>query len=65
MINNAKLQSIIIYIHKMDLILYALAFKVERCITIKNNKLIIEIKFNYKFKYIAQAIYNQKFLLLK
>jgi hypothetical protein len=62
MINNAKLQSIIIYIHKMDLILYALTFKVERCTTIF--KIIIKIKFYSKFKYIAQAIYSQKILYL-
>ncbi len=46
----------------MDLILYALTFKVERCTTIF--KIIIKIKFYSKFKYIAQAIYSQKILYL-
>jgi hypothetical protein len=34
MINNTKLHSIIIYKHEMDMKLYALIFKVEKCITI-------------------------------
>jgi hypothetical protein len=33
MINNASLHSIIIYKHEMNLKLYALIFKVEKCIT--------------------------------
>jgi hypothetical protein len=32
MIDNAKLHSIIIYKHEMDLKLYALTFKVGKCI---------------------------------
>jgi hypothetical protein len=64
MINNAKLQSIIIYIHKMDQILYALTFKVEICITILKI-ILIKIFFYYKFKCIAQSIYNKRIILLQ
>jgi hypothetical protein len=43
MINNAKLHSITIYKHEMDLKLYALTFKVGICITKAYFKNIIEI----------------------
>jgi len=33
MINNTKLHSIVIYKHEMNMKLYALIFKVEKCIT--------------------------------
>ncbi len=50
----------------MDLKLYSLTLKVGKFITrafffFK----FIEIQFDYKFKYIAQVIYNKKFPLFK
>jgi hypothetical protein len=45
----------------MDLILYVLTFKVERCIR-NFLTIIIKIKIYHKFKYIAQIIYNKKSL---
>jgi len=51
MINNAKLHSIIIYKHEMDMKLYALIFKVEKCITRTHYKIFFtEIRFDYKSK---------------
>jgi hypothetical protein len=41
MINNAKLHSIIIYKHEMDMKLYALIFKVEKCITRTHYKIFL------------------------
>jgi hypothetical protein len=60
MINNVKLHSITIYKHKMDLKLSELTFKVEKCITrtFIEKKINWNTKFDYKFKYIAQNIYN-------
>jgi len=60
MIDSCKLHSIIIYKHEMDLKLYALTYKVGKCILkhIKNC-FKIEIKFDYKFKHISQTIYNK------
>jgi len=49
----------------MGLKLYALALKVGKCLT-KTFKIcfFIETQFDYKSQYIAQAIYNKKFLYL-
>ncbi len=66
MINGAKLHSIIIYKHEIDLKQYTLTFKVRQWIIRKINLMfLIEIQFNYKSKYIVQTIYNKKFPLLK
>jgi hypothetical protein len=51
MIDSVELHSITIYKHEMDLKLYALTFKVGKCITIVF-LVIIEIQFNCKFKYL-------------
>jgi hypothetical protein len=60
MMDNVKLHSIIIYKHEMDLKLYALTLKVGKCILKHIKKCFkIEIKLDYKFKYIFQTIYNK------
>jgi hypothetical protein len=60
MIDNLELHSITIYKHKMDLKLYELTFKVEKCITRTFLKIFFNWnkEFNYISKYIAQTIYN-------
>jgi hypothetical protein len=65
-IDNAKFYSIIVYKHEMDLKLYAFiqGWKVHW----KNiflNVFFTEIQFEYKSKYIAQAICNKTFPLPK
>jgi hypothetical protein len=62
MIDMAKLHPILIYKHEMDLKLYALAFKVGKCIT--KMFLFFQIWFDYKFKYITKILYNNFFSYL-
>ncbi len=65
MIDNAKLHSITIYKHEMDLKLYALMFKVGNCIIKAFKKIIIEIKIDYKFIYqLPKLFITKKFLCL-
>jgi len=49
----------------MDLKLYALTFKVGKCIPKTFKIFFIEIKFDNKFKYIVQITYNKVINVLK
>jgi len=49
----------------MNLKLYALMFKVGKCIPKRFKKRFIEIKFDYKVKYIVQITYNKEINVLK
>jgi len=62
--HNDELHSIIIYKHEMDLKLYALTFKVGKCIT-KSFLIFLKIEIQFDYKYMAQVIYNKSFLPLK
>jgi hypothetical protein len=64
-IDNANLHSITIYKHEMDLKLYALTFKVGKCMTRTFKFFFIKIQVYYKFKYIAKDTYNKIIPLVK
>ncbi len=65
MINSVKLHFIIVYKHEMDLKFMHRHSRLKNALQEHFFKRFIEIKFDYKYKYIAQILCNIKKFLLK